>query len=140
LPAPGQSTAGQIQLWQFLLELLADPATHGAAISWGENGAAGGEFRLLDTEEVARQWGERKAKRNMNYDKLSRALRWVFNGSASSNESRFGVRTLGDSLAKWAHHSVSETHGPNFSLLGTQVLLRQEHPDEDPRQALRLQV
>jgi hypothetical protein len=26
---------------------------------------------------VARRWGERKSKPNMNYDKLSRALRWV---------------------------------------------------------------
>ena len=34
------------------------------------------EFRLLDPEEVARRWGDRKNKNNMNYDKLSRALRY----------------------------------------------------------------
>ena len=34
-----------------------------------------GEFRLLEPDEVAKRWGERKNKQNMNYDKLSRALR-----------------------------------------------------------------
>lgn len=36
-----------------------------------------GEFRMTDPDEVARLWGERKAKPNMNYGKLSRALRYV---------------------------------------------------------------
>ncbi|CAD7004138.1 unnamed protein product [Ceratitis capitata] len=63
--------SGQIQLWQFLLELLADSA-NAACITWeGTNG----EFKLTDPDEVARRWGERKSKPNMNYDKLSRALR-----------------------------------------------------------------
>uniref|UniRef100_A0A182T5W5 ETS domain-containing protein n=1 Tax=Anopheles maculatus TaxID=74869 RepID=A0A182T5W5_9DIPT len=65
---------GQIQLWQFLLELLADTA-NAPCISWeGTNG----EFKLSDPDEVARRWGERKAKPNMNYDKLSRALRYYY--------------------------------------------------------------
>lgn len=63
--------SGQIQLWQFLLELLSD-STNTAIINWeGTNG----EFKLTDPDEVARKWGERKSKPNMNYDKLSRALR-----------------------------------------------------------------
>ena len=44
----------------------------------GWEGAAGrhtGEFRLKEPDEVARMWGQRKNKKNMNYDKLSRALR-----------------------------------------------------------------
>lgn len=45
---------------------------YSAAITWeGTNG----EFKLTDPDEVARRWGERKSKPNMNYDKLSRALR-----------------------------------------------------------------
>uniref|UniRef100_A0A182UIC1 ETS domain-containing protein n=1 Tax=Anopheles melas TaxID=34690 RepID=A0A182UIC1_9DIPT len=62
--------SGQIQLWQFLLELLSD-STNATCITWeGTNG----EFKLTDPDEVARRWGERKSKPNMNYDKLSRAL------------------------------------------------------------------
>lgn len=66
--------SGQIQLWQFLLELLSDSANT-AYITWeGTNG----EFKLVDPDEVARRWGERKSKPNMNYDKLSRALRYYY--------------------------------------------------------------
>ncbi|CAP33074.2 Protein CBR-ETS-5 [Caenorhabditis briggsae] len=68
------SGTGQIQLWQFLLELLAD-AVNSTCITWeGSNG----EFKLIDPDEVARKWGERKSKPNMNYDKLSRALRYYY--------------------------------------------------------------
>eukprot|EP00095_Tigriopus_kingsejongensis_P008679 maker-scaffold72_size415059-snap-gene-3.18 protein:Tk08679 transcript:maker-scaffold72_size415059-snap-gene-3.18-mRNA-1 annotation:"GH10509" len=73
LPKSGDS--GQIQLWQFLLELLAKPKTYSHQITWeGEVG----EFRLREPDEVAKQWGVRKAKPNMNYDKLSRALRYYY--------------------------------------------------------------
>ncbi|ENN79882.1 hypothetical protein YQE_03701, partial [Dendroctonus ponderosae] len=66
--------SGQIQLWQFLLELLSD-SSNAACITWeGTNG----EFKLTDPDEVARRWGERKSKPNMNYDKLSRALRYYY--------------------------------------------------------------
>ena len=34
-----------------------------------------GEFVIKDPDEVARLWGARKCKPQMNYDKLSRALR-----------------------------------------------------------------
>ncbi|XP_069113961.1 retroviral integration site protein Fli-1 homolog [Argopecten irradians] len=68
------SGSGQIQLWQFLLELLSDRRNAGC-IAWeGSNG----EFKLVDPDEVARRWGERKSKPNMNYDKLSRALRYYY--------------------------------------------------------------
>ena len=72
LPVPG--TGGQIQLWQFLLELLDDPEQFGKIILW-EGEPARGEFQLKNPDEVAKKWGERKSKTNMTYDKLSRALR-----------------------------------------------------------------
>ncbi|XP_017575923.1 ETS domain-containing protein Elk-1 isoform X1 [Pygocentrus nattereri] len=63
-----------ITLWQFLLHLL-DDQSHRHLISWT---SGDGEFKLLDAEEVARLWGLRKNKTNMNYDKLSRALRYYY--------------------------------------------------------------
>lgn len=63
-----------ITLWQFLLELLlSNQYKH--IITWTNSE---GEFKLLNAEEVARLWGLRKNKTNMNYDKLSRALRYYY--------------------------------------------------------------
>lgn len=73
-PATSHGGSGQIQLWQFLLELLSDPS-NASFIAWEGNN---GEFKLTDPDEVARRWGERKNKPNMNYDKLSRALRYYY--------------------------------------------------------------
>ncbi|XP_039262540.2 uncharacterized protein LOC120338695 isoform X1 [Styela clava] len=63
-----------VTLWQFLLELLMD-GNNSHLISWTSND---GEFKLHNSEEVARLWGLRKNKTNMNYDKLSRALRYYY--------------------------------------------------------------
>ncbi|TRY82946.1 hypothetical protein DNTS_009619 [Danionella cerebrum] len=63
-----------ITLWQFLLQLLLDQS-HKHLICWTSND---GEFKLLKSEEVAKLWGLRKNKTNMNYDKLSRALRYYY--------------------------------------------------------------
>lgn len=64
-----------VTLWQFLLQLLREQG-NGHIISWTSRD--GGEFKLVDAEEVARLWGLRKNKTNMNYDKLSRALRYYY--------------------------------------------------------------
>uniref|UniRef100_A0A0N5AI92 ETS domain-containing protein n=1 Tax=Syphacia muris TaxID=451379 RepID=A0A0N5AI92_9BILA len=74
-------SSGQIQLWQFLLELLADARNNSHCITWE---GREGEFKLLDPDEVARKWGERKNKPNMNYDKLSRALRYYYDKNIMS--------------------------------------------------------
>ncbi|KAG5890142.1 hypothetical protein JTB14_010161 [Gonioctena quinquepunctata] len=66
--------SGPIQLWQFLLELLTDKSCQ-AFISWTGDGW---EFKLTDPDEVARRWGIRKNKPKMNYEKLSRGLRYYY--------------------------------------------------------------
>ncbi|NXT98580.1 ELK4 protein, partial [Buphagus erythrorhynchus] len=63
-----------ITLWQFLLQLLQEPQNKNI-ICWT---SSDGEFKLLQAEEVARLWGIRKNKPSMNYDKLSRALRYYY--------------------------------------------------------------
>ncbi|XP_032576633.1 ETS-like protein pointed isoform X3 [Drosophila sechellia] len=66
--------SGPIQLWQFLLELLLDKTCQ-SFISWTGDGW---EFKLTDPDEVARRWGIRKNKPKMNYEKLSRGLRYYY--------------------------------------------------------------
>ncbi|CAD7091054.1 unnamed protein product [Hermetia illucens] len=66
--------SGPIQLWQFLLELLMDKTCQNF-ISWTGDGW---EFKLADPDEVARRWGIRKNKPKMNYEKLSRGLRYYY--------------------------------------------------------------
>lgn len=72
--------SGQIQLWQFLLELLTD-REHRGAIQWV---GTEGEFKLNQPEAVAQLWGARKNKPSMNYEKLSRALRYYYDGDMIS--------------------------------------------------------
>uniref|UniRef100_A0A8C2M6K1 ETS translocation variant 2 n=1 Tax=Cricetulus griseus TaxID=10029 RepID=A0A8C2M6K1_CRIGR len=71
---PKSNHRGPIQLWQFLLELLHDGA-RSSCIRWTGNSR---EFQLCDPKEVARLWGERKRKPGMNYEKLSRGLRYYY--------------------------------------------------------------
>ncbi|XP_023345540.1 protein C-ets-1 [Eurytemora carolleeae] len=66
--------SGPIQLWQFLLELLTDKTCQ-SFIAWTGDGW---EFKMIDPDEVARRWGIRKNKPKMNYEKLSRGLRYYY--------------------------------------------------------------
>ncbi|XP_034384880.1 ETS1-related protein isoform X1 [Cyclopterus lumpus] len=66
--------SGPIQLWQFLLELLLDSACC-TFISWTGDGW---EFKMSDPSEVAKRWGQCKNKPKMNYEKLSRGLRYYY--------------------------------------------------------------
>lgn len=78
LTSPGNRSGnnGQIQLWQFLLELLTE-ADYRDYIHWTGDGS---EFFLSQPERVAQLWGLRKNKPTMNYEKLSRALRYYYDG------------------------------------------------------------
>ncbi|XP_033124182.1 ETS translocation variant 1-like [Anneissia japonica] len=71
---PPYQRRGSLQLWQFLVTLLEDPANSGY-ITWTGRGL---EFKLIDPEEVARRWGIQKNRPAMNYDKLSRSLRYYY--------------------------------------------------------------
>ncbi|KAJ0066373.1 hypothetical protein NL108_011723, partial [Boleophthalmus pectinirostris] len=66
--------SGPIQLWQFLLELLLDASCQ-SFISWTGDGW---EFKMSDPSEVAKRWGQCKNKPKMNYEKLSRGLRYYY--------------------------------------------------------------
>ncbi|XP_053550211.1 ETS translocation variant 4 [Bombina bombina] len=71
---PPYQRRGSLQLWQFLVALLDDP-TNSHFIAWTGRGM---EFKLIEPEEVARLWGMQKNRPAMNYDKLSRSLRYYY--------------------------------------------------------------
>ncbi|TRY96040.1 hypothetical protein DNTS_021160 [Danionella cerebrum] len=73
-PMSAYPGSGPIQLWQFLLELLLDSTCH-TFISWTGDGW---EFKMSDPAEVAKRWGQCKNKPKMNYEKLSRGLRYYY--------------------------------------------------------------
>ncbi|XP_022904845.1 ETS translocation variant 1-like [Onthophagus taurus] len=66
---------GSLQLWQFLVTLLDAPDVSAGCIAWTGRGM---EFKLIEPEEVARRWGAQKNRPAMNYDKLSRSLRYYY--------------------------------------------------------------
>ncbi|XP_030227003.1 ETS translocation variant 1 isoform X1 [Gadus morhua] len=71
---PSYQRRGSLQLWQFLVALLDDPS-NSHFIAWTGRGM---EFKLIEPEEVARRWGMQKNRPAMNYDKLSRSLRYYY--------------------------------------------------------------
>jgi c-ets proto-oncogene protein len=71
---PAFTGSGPIQLWQFLLELLTDKSCQ-HFICWTGDGW---EFKMNDPDEVASRWGGRKNKPKMNYEKMSRAMRYYY--------------------------------------------------------------
>ncbi|XP_062870487.1 protein C-ets-2 isoform X2 [Trichomycterus rosablanca] len=109
----GFTGSGPIQLWQFLLELLTD-TTCQSIISWTGDGW---EFKLTDPDEVARRWGRRKNKPKMNYEKLSRGLRYYYDKNIIHKTAgkRYVYRFVCD-LQNLLGYTAEELHG----MLGVQ--------------------
>ncbi|XP_068714821.1 ETS domain-containing protein Elk-4-like [Montipora capricornis] len=74
-PKKRNTSRSAYHLWEFLLELLADER-YSSLITWTNKEKR--EFKLRNQEEVAKCWGELKQRPGMNYDKLSRALRYYY--------------------------------------------------------------
>ncbi|XP_058971207.2 protein c-ets-1-B isoform X1 [Pocillopora verrucosa] len=66
---------GPIQLWQFLLELIIGSETS-HLVKWTQEEDY--EFKILQPAIVAKMWGKKKNKPTMNYEKLSRGLRYYY--------------------------------------------------------------
>ncbi|KAM4796940.1 protein C-ets-2 [Rhinophrynus dorsalis] len=109
----GFTGSGPIQLWQFLLELLTDKSCQ-SFISWTGDGW---EFKLTDPDEVARRWGKRKNKPKMNYEKLSRGLRYYYDKNIIHKTSgkRYVYRFVCD-----LHNLLGYTPEELHSMLGVQ--------------------
>ncbi|XP_060786423.1 protein FEV [Neoarius graeffei] len=85
-----------------------------SCIAWE---GASGEFKLTDPDEVARRWGARKSKPNMNYDKLSRALRYYYDKNIMSkvHGKRYAYRFDFRGLAQACQPSSSSTSSSSSS-------------------------
>ncbi|XP_069041443.1 ETS domain-containing transcription factor ERF-like [Lepisosteus oculatus] len=112
----------QIQLWHFILELL-QKEEYQNVIAWqGDYG----EFVIKDPDEVARLWGIRKCKPHMNYDKLSRALRYYYN-------KRILHKTKGKRFTyKFNFSKVVLVNYPLLDMAGPPFLLAQNHFSGSP--------
>jgi len=79
-PSPGEtpeSGSGGRLLWDFLQQLLNDPMQRfNSLIAWKNVGT--GVFKIVDPQGLARLWGVQKNHLSMNYDKMSRALRYYY--------------------------------------------------------------
>uniref|UniRef100_A0A3B4AEW9 ETS domain-containing protein n=1 Tax=Periophthalmus magnuspinnatus TaxID=409849 RepID=A0A3B4AEW9_9GOBI len=101
-------------LWQFLLELLLDPSCQ-SFISWTGDGW---EFKMSDPSEVvAKRWGQCKNKPKMNYEKLSRGLRYYYHKNIIHKTAgkRYVYRFVCDvqgMLGKTAQEVVSSVNSP----------------------------
>lgn len=64
-------------LWDFLQQLLNDPSQKFTSfIAWKNRDT--GVFKIVDPPGLAKLWGIQKNHLSMNYDKMSRALRYYY--------------------------------------------------------------
>ena len=59
-----------------MLDLLEDPCHNPSTICWSDRDTM--EFRVNDTHKLGRLWGREKENPTMNFDKLSRAIRFYY--------------------------------------------------------------
>jgi len=76
-PVPQQRKKGSKQkISGWIVSLLRSPETNPSVITWEDE--PNGKFRVTDSARYAELWGEVKQNPNMNYEKLSRAMRYYY--------------------------------------------------------------
>jgi len=68
--------SGTVHLWHFIRELLDRPKEYSSCVRWVDREE--GTFKIESSHHLARFWGQRKNRAQMNYDKLSRSLRQYY--------------------------------------------------------------
>lgn len=63
-------------LWEFLYDALKNPGYNPRLMKWEDE--MEGVFRFVQSERMAHVWGDLKNNGNMNYEKLSRAMRHYY--------------------------------------------------------------
>ncbi|CAB4003321.1 DNA-binding D-ETS-4-like isoform X3, partial [Paramuricea clavata] len=75
-PRPRNRGNRSIHLWEFLKEMLNNSEENKSYIKWISKRE--GIFQLVNSSGVAKLWGQRKNRKNMTYEKMSRALRYYY--------------------------------------------------------------
>jgi hypothetical protein len=76
-PIPQQRKKGStLKISQWIVELLRNPETNPSVIKWEEEPA--GKFRVINSNAFAQLWAKVKNNPAMNYEKLSRAMRYYY--------------------------------------------------------------
>lgn len=76
LPRRKKKTEKLGRLWEFLRDLLKNPDYCPSLIVWENHDE--GMFRFVHSDKVAKLWGSKKENPDMNYEKLSRAMRYYY--------------------------------------------------------------
>eukprot|EP00117_Sycon_ciliatum_P037212 scpid41532/ scgid27877/ ETS-related transcription factor Elf-4; E74-like factor 4; Myeloid Elf-1-like factor len=71
----GQVPPASLQLWEFLLHHL-ERGTAQDAIAWIDDRS--GKFRIVNSEKIAKMWGDYRSVPAMDYEKMTRALRYYY--------------------------------------------------------------
>merc|ERR1712184_172641 len=76
-PIPQQRKKGStLRISQWIVELLRNPETNPSVIMWEDEPA--GKFRVINSNAFAQLWAKVKNNPPMNYEKLSRAMRYYY--------------------------------------------------------------
>jgi len=76
-PVPQQRKKGStLKISQWIVKLLRDPATNPSVIMWEDEPE--GKFRVINSNAFAQLWAVEKKNPAMNYEKLSRAMRYYY--------------------------------------------------------------
>ncbi|KAK0075170.1 hypothetical protein PV325_007271 [Microctonus aethiopoides] len=120
--SPEPNTNGRL-LWDFLQQLLNDPSQrYTQYIAWKSRET--GVFKIVDPPGLARLWGIQKNHLSMNYDKMSRALRYYYRVNILRKVQ--GERHC----YQFLRNPTELKNIKNISLLRQQMRIKSE-PDED---------
>merc|ERR1712243_526371 len=75
IPQP-RKKGSTLKISQWIVELLRNPETNPSVIMWEDEPA--GKFRVINSNAFAQLWAKVKKNPAMNYEKLSRAMRYYY--------------------------------------------------------------
>ncbi|CAJ0934261.1 unnamed protein product, partial [Mesorhabditis belari] len=119
------------KLWEFIRDALKDPSTCPSVVRWEDPNE--GVFRIVESEKLARLWGERKNNTKMTYEKLSRAMRYYYNTKILLPVSgRRLVYKFGPNARGWNNGGVSASSSWSGPSAGTGSDEDEEQDDDFP--------